>query len=117
MLVNDNFKKRLPMAFYAGQLGVTPGQLSRLCREVLGSSSLDVMNARIVHEAQRDLVFSSRSIQQLADAPGFADEAYFGRFFRKHTGLTPREFRARALRTMLQPDSWPAVGLEVRPVR
>ena len=116
-LVNDHFKKRPPMAFYAGQLGVTPGQLSRLCREVLGMSSLEVINARLVHEAQRDLVFTSSSIQQLADALGFADEAYFGRFFRKHTGLTPSEFRARALQTMLEPDSWPAVGLEVQPVR
>ena len=107
-LVNDNFKKRLPMAFYAGQLGVTPGQLSRLCREVLGTSSLEVINARIVHEAQRDLVFTSSSNQQLADAMGFADEAYFGRFFRKHTGLTPGEFRTRALQSMLKPDTWPA---------
>jgi len=53
-------------------------------------------------------VFTSSSIQQLADALGFADEAYFGRFFRKHTGLTPRDFRARALQSMLRPDSWPA---------
>jgi len=111
-LVNDHFKKHLPMAFYAGQLGVTPGQLSRLCREVLGCSSLAVINARIVHEAQRDLVFTSSSIQQLADALGFADEAYFGRFFRKHTGLTPREFRARALQTMLKPDSGPGNAQE-----
>ena len=111
-LVNDNFKKRLPMAFYAGQLGVTPGQLSRLCREVLGASSLEVINARIVHEAQRDLVFTSSSIQQLADVLGFADEAYFGRFFRKHTGLTPGEFRTRALQSMLKPDTWPAAGPE-----
>ena len=56
-------------------------------------------------EAQRDLVFASSSIQQLADALGFAGEAYFGRLFRKHTGLKPREFRARALHTMLHPDS------------
>jgi AraC family transcriptional activator of pobA len=109
-LVNDNFKKHLPMAFYASHLGVTPGQLSRLCREVLGTSSLEVINARLIHEAQRDLVFTSSSIQQLADALGFADEAYFGRFFRKHTGLTPREFRARALQSMLRPDGWPGSG-------
>ncbi len=113
-LANENFKKRLPMAAYANQLGVTPGQLSRLCREVLGISSLDVINARIVHEAQRELVYTTSSIKQLADALGFDDEAYFGRFFRKQTGLTPREFRAKALQTMLKPDSWPGVGHEVR---
>ncbi|MCX7257905.1 MAG: helix-turn-helix domain-containing protein [Polaromonas sp.] len=111
-LVNAHFKKHLPMAFYASQLGVTPGQLSRLCREVLGTSSLALINARLIHEAQRDLVFTSSSIQQLADALGFADEAYFGRFFRKHTGLTPREFRAKALQSMLRPDGWPGTGAD-----
>lgn len=116
-LVDENFKKHLPMAAYASQLGVTPGQLSRLCREVLGISGLDVINARIIHEAQRDLVFTISSIKQLADTLGFVDEAYFGRFFRKHTGLAPREFRAKALQTMLKPDAWPSAdsGIQTLP--
>ena len=60
-------------------------------------SSLAVLQARLVHEAQRDLVYTNTSIKRLASNLGFEDEGYFGRFFRKHTGLTPREFRARAL--------------------
>ncbi|WP_137895787.1 helix-turn-helix domain-containing protein [Ramlibacter sp. 2FC] len=103
-LVDEHFKKHLAMSAYASQLGITPGQLSRLCREVLGISSLEVINARLVHEAQRDLVYTSVSIKQLAGQLGFADEAYFGRFFRKHTGLSPREFRARALQALLKPE-------------
>ena len=58
---------------------------------------LAVLQARLVHEAQRDLVYTNTSIKRLASNLGFEDEGYFGRFFRKHTGLTPREFRARAL--------------------
>lgn len=104
-LVDEHFKKHLPMSAYAGPLGITPGQLSRLCREVLGISSLEVINARLVHEAQRDLVYTSVSIKQLAGQLGFADEAYFGRFFRKHTGLSPRAFRARALQALLKPEA------------
>lgn len=100
-LVDENYKKHHPITVYAGQLGITPGQLSRLCREVLGLSSLDVINARLIHEAQRELVYTTRSVKQLADALGFADETYFGRFFRKHAGLSPREFRAKALGAML----------------
>jgi len=103
-LVDENFKKHLPMETYAGQLGITVGQLSRLCREALGLSSLEVIHARLIHEAQRELVYTSSSIKQLAYLLGFADEAYFGRFFRKHTGLSPREFRARALQDMLRPE-------------
>jgi AraC family transcriptional activator of pobA len=103
-LVDEHFKQHLPMQVYASQLGITPGQLTRLCREVLGMSSLEVVNARLIHEAQRDLVYTRSSVKQLAGSLGFADEAYFGRFFRKHTGLAPREFRERALEAMLRPD-------------
>ncbi len=102
-LVDENFKKHLPMSFYADQLGVTIGHLSRLCRETLGMSGRQVIDARIIHEAQRELVFTTNSIKQLAAALGFSDEAYFGRFFRKHTGLTLTEFRARALQDVFKP--------------
>lgn len=104
-LVEERFKQHLPMQAYASHLGVTPGQLTRLCRDVLGMSSLDVVNARLIHEAQRDLVYTRCSIKELAGSLGFSDEAYFGRFFRKHTGLTPREFRIRALEAMSKPGT------------
>ena len=100
-LVETNYKKHLPVTAYAEQLGITSGQLTRLCREELGMSSMDVINARMVHEAQRDLVYTTSSIKQLAYTLGFADETYFGRFFRKHTGLSPREFRAKATDSVL----------------
>lgn len=96
-LVDARFRTRLTVEACAHELGVTTGQLTRLCREVLGVSSLDVINARIVHEAQRDLVYTSTTIKQLAAALGFEDEAYFSRFFRKQTGQTPKEFRVAAL--------------------
>jgi AraC family transcriptional activator of pobA len=103
-LVDAKFKARFSVDAYASKLGMTAGQLSRLCREVLGMSSLDVINARVIHEAQRDLVYTSTTVKQLAAALGFDDEAYFSRFFRKQTGQTPMAFRAKALRQMAQPE-------------
>jgi AraC family transcriptional activator of pobA len=99
-LVDRRFRTRLSLDAYANELGVTPGQLSRLCREVLGMSALDVINARLIHEAQRHLVYTPQTVKQLAGALGFDDEAYFARFFRKHTGMTPKEFRTSAMRQM-----------------
>jgi AraC family transcriptional activator of pobA len=95
-LVETRFRERVSVEDYAHALGVSAGQLSRLCREVLGVSALDVVNARIVHEAQRELAYSLLGIKQIAAVLGFEDEAYFGRFFKKHTGHRPTEFRAMA---------------------
>ncbi len=102
-MVDVHFKGHLPVSYYAEQLGISPGQLSRLCREVLGVSSMDIVNARVVHEAQRVLVYTSNSIKQLAFVLGFSDETYFCRFFRKHTGVSPREFRTKAMAAMTDP--------------
>lgn len=95
-LVNDQFRAQRSVDHYARQLGVTAGHLGRLCRDALGMSPLDVINARIVHEAQRELVYSSMSVKQVAAELGYEDEAYFGRFFKKHTGQRPTEFREMA---------------------
>lgn len=99
-LVDAHFRERWSVERYASEVGLTAGQLSRLCREVLGMSSLDVMNSRVVHEAERELVYSTLTIKQVAAVLGFEDEAYFGRFFRKHTGTTPSEFRSTAHRRL-----------------
>ncbi|MBR0564721.1 helix-turn-helix domain-containing protein [Azoarcus sp. L1K30] len=95
-MVDRDFRTRLPVEKYASELGVSAGQLARICRESLGMSPLDVINARLVHEAQRELMYSTLSVKQIADLLGFADEAYFGRFFKKHAGQTPTEFRVLA---------------------
>lgn len=92
-LVEEHFRARWPVARYAKALNVSAGQLGRLTREVLGRSPLDALNERIVREAQRELVHGSLGIKQVAAALGFDDDAYFGRFFKKHTGLRPGEFR------------------------
>lgn len=95
-LVDAHFREHWPVDRYASGLGVTTGHLSRLCRDVLGMSSLDVITARVLHEAKRELAYSILSVKQIAHLLGFAEEAYFGRFFRKHAGMTATEFRQKA---------------------
>ncbi|MEY5028802.1 MAG: hypothetical protein RLZ63_1117 [Pseudomonadota bacterium] len=101
-MLEHDFRQEKSLQHYAHNMGVTPGQLSRLCREVLGMSGLDVINSRLIHEAQRELIYTHLPVKQLASELGFEDDAYFSRFFRKHTGLSPKAFRARALAALTQ---------------
>jgi AraC family transcriptional activator of pobA len=89
------------VARYAREIGVTPGQLGRLCRELLGMSPLDAINARVLAEAQRSLVYSTLSIKQVAAELGFDDEAYFGRFFKKQAGAQPTAYRFAGRRMLV----------------
>jgi AraC family transcriptional activator of pobA len=95
-LIAAHFREHQPVEFYASKLGMTVAQLGRVCREELASSPLAVVNEHMVREAQRDLVYSNLSVKQIAHGLGFADIAYFSRFFRKQTGVTPTQFQAEA---------------------
>ncbi len=95
-LLDRRCRERRSVESYALEMGVTPGQLTRMCREALGISALAAIDARAIHEAKRELAYSNLSVKQIAAELGFQDEAYFGRFFRKQTGLRPTEFRDRA---------------------
>ncbi|MBB5465838.1 AraC family transcriptional activator of pobA [Paraburkholderia sp. CI2] len=99
-LIATHVREHLPIDFYAEKLGVTAAQLGRICREELGHSPLSLVNDQLIREAQRDLVYSGSSIKQIAHALGFEDAAYFSRYFRKQTGVTPKEFQAAAHRDL-----------------
>jgi AraC family transcriptional activator of pobA len=93
-LLDRHYREHRRIAFYAGELGITPTQLNRICRDVLGKSALGTVNQRLMLEAERDLVYSAIGIKEIAISLGFADESYFSRFFAKHAGRSPTQFRA-----------------------
>lgn len=95
-LVEARFRAQPTLAALAGELGITPTQLNRICRRVLGHPALDVLHQRLLLEAQRDLAYTTLSIKQIAFGIGFADAGYFTRFFQRKTGLTPTDWRQRA---------------------
>ena len=96
-LIDRHMRQRWTVAQYAEALGISPGQLSRLTRDSLGKSSITLINERVIIEAQRELIYTNASIKQIADGLGFEDESYFGRLFRKHTGVSPLTYRMQEL--------------------
>lgn len=95
-LVAAHFREHRSVEFYAGKIGVTAAQLGRICRDEIGASPMTLVNEHLIREAQRDLVYSSMTIKQIAHTLGFEDAAYFSRFFRKQTGVTPKAFQVAA---------------------
>lgn len=97
-LVERDHARRHRVFDYASELGVSPGHLSALCRDVLRSSAGRVVRQRVALEARRLLAHSDLTAAQVGFRLGFDDPAYFARFFRREAGLAPTEFRARARR-------------------
>lgn len=85
-------EKRFPKD-YALILNITPNYLNEMCVEAVGKSAGQIIRNRILLEAKRLLSYGKMSISEVAYQLNFEDNAYFSRFFKKYTNLTPDEFR------------------------
>ncbi len=95
-LVDASFRTQPSLAALAPQLGITPTQLNRVCRQLTGRPALALLHARVLLEAQRDLAYTTLSIKQIALGLGFGDAGYFTRFFQRLSGRTPTQWRGQA---------------------
>lgn len=93
--VEQHYKSDSAMAFYADLLRVTPARLNRLCLRMAGKSAFEMIQDRLMLEACRKLTYAPSNVASIAYELGFQDPAYFSRAFKRHTGMTPKAFRAR----------------------
>jgi len=94
LLVEQHFLEHWPLERYASRLGLSPARLNRLIRAEDGCSALEFVHERLTREACRRLIYIAAPAASLASELGFDDPAYFSRFFKRRTGLSPQRYRA-----------------------
>ena len=93
ILLEQNFKIEKAASFYASRLNITLKHLNRICNEILQKTTTEVITDRVILEAKRMLMDKKFTINEIASELGFDDYSYFTRLFKKHTGMTPTNFR------------------------
>ncbi len=96
--IESHLRTGLSIAQYAKSLTVTPARLRAACLEVTGKPPARVLEDRLLLEAKRNLTYTNMTVAETAYYLGFADPAYFSRFFSKHAGESPATFRKRMAR-------------------
>ncbi len=91
--VARNYRIEHAMAFYADKLCLTPKYLSTVVSEVSGKSAADWIDDYLILEAKALLKSGSSTIQQVGDELNFSNQSHFGRFFKRHTGMSPKEYK------------------------
>ena len=86
-------KEQHVVSFYAEQLYITPQYLSLILKELTGRSANKWIDEALMQEAKILLKASQATVQQVADALHFSDQSTFGKFFKKHAGMSPMEYR------------------------
>jgi AraC family transcriptional activator of pobA len=95
-LIDEHFRENLQLQDYASMMAVSLVQLRAACASATEQSPTKMIHARIITEAKRNLIFGDMSVEQIAFGLGFADAAYFTRFFRREVGQAPSLFRVAA---------------------
>ncbi|WP_242917332.1 AraC family transcriptional regulator [Pontibacter liquoris] len=92
-LIDDNYTKGLTVAEYAQLLHISSRTLSDLTNHTLGKTPSQMIQERLILEAQRLLLHSNLNVNQIGYRLGFDDPSYFVKYFKKHTKLSPSDFR------------------------
>ena len=92
-LLETQATKEHEVAFYARKLSISTHYLTRICQRYTGKSANQTIADMLITKASIFLRKPELSIQQVADQLGFSDASAFGKFFRRHTGKTPTEYR------------------------
>ncbi len=93
VLLEGQFIQVRTVSEYAAQMGLTPNHLNHICQTVLGKTASQLLHERLLIEAKRLLIHTPQSVKEVGFQLGFDDSSYFVRFFKKHSGCTPIEFR------------------------
>jgi len=92
-LIEQHYKQERSVHFYADQLALTAKRCNEIIRHHQGKTVTQLINDRLILEAKRELSFNQCSVKEISYLLSFEDPAYFSRFFKKQTGVSPKEFK------------------------
>lgn len=90
--VKANYKTERGMEFYADKLNLTPKYLSKVIKETTGKSANDWIDSHVILEAKALLKSTNMTIQQISDELNFPSQSFFGKYFKRVMGMSPKEY-------------------------
>lgn len=92
-LIDEYFMQQSSAEFYAKKIDVSISTFNRLCKKYFQNSFVTLLNLKRIANAKNKLFLTNISIKDIAYQVGFNDPLYFSRVFKKHTNISPKEFR------------------------
>lgn len=94
-LIHNFCPKEREVGFYAEKLYITSRYLSSITQSVAEKSAKYIIDKHAIQRIKIMLKYSNMSIQDISYELNFPDQSFFARYFKKHTGMTPIEYRTK----------------------
>ncbi|MBS6239773.1 MAG: AraC family transcriptional regulator [Bacteroides sp.] len=92
-LVHADYVQEHQVAHYAKKMHMQPSALCRLVKKESGHTAMEIINIALIMDAKTQLCTENTPVKDIALSLGFNNAAFFNKFFKKHTGVTPQMFR------------------------
>jgi len=93
--VKSHYKSERKVTFYANRLNITPKYMSGIVRKVSGKTAAAWISAFVIEEACAMLKSTTLTAQQISYTLNFPSPTFFGKYFKRLTGMSPREYREK----------------------
>lgn len=94
-LADSHFMTERDTDFYATRLGLSNKRVNEIFVKGTGKTIKQYLHERLVLEMKKEIRLGTRSLKEIAFDLGFSEPAYFTRFFKLQTGMTPSEFKEK----------------------
>lgn len=91
--VQKHYTKERSVGFYAGLLCITPKYLSQTVRKASGRLAGEWITEYVILEAKALIKSRKYTIQQISEKLNFPNQSFFGRYFKKKVGCTPKDYQ------------------------
>ena len=92
-LVHEHCASQREVSFYADKLCISTKYLTGICKAVTGDSAKKIIDDFAILEIKVLLQSTELTVQEIADRLHFPDQSYLGRYFKRHEGISPKEYQ------------------------
>lgn len=93
--IHAHYLEQKDVSFYADELCISARYLSTITRQVTGESAKTIIDRHIILETKVLLRTTEMTVQEISNHLNFPSQSYLGRYFKKHTGESPVEYRMK----------------------
>lgn len=92
--VERDFRTERSVGYYAEKLCVSPKHLSAMVKEASGRTAGDWIDSYVIMEAKIMLRNTGMTVQEISAKLNFANQSFFGKYFKHLVGMSPKDYRA-----------------------
>lgn len=97
-LIESTYPKPRSVSYYAERLNVTPKYFSYVCKQAGGQKATVIIDQYVVKDIVYMMNHTQKSIKEIACELDFPNHSFFGKYVKKHLGVSPKNYREQAIK-------------------